>query len=395
MPSTIAATKRSWICSVTIRREDAVQRCPVEKKAPLIAQLTASARSASSSTTSGFLPPISSWNWAQARGALLRDVAAGVDRAREADRGDVGRVEQRLADHRAAPHDQVEDALRHAALLQDVGERPGGARHQVGGLEHHGVAVGERRRDLPGRDREREVPGRDQPDHAERLAVMSTSTPGPHRGHPLAGKAQRLAGEELEDLAGARRLADAFGQRLALLARQQLAELLPALQDLVAGRVEQVEALLRRAPRPGREGRLGGRDRPLRQRPVGARVLADHVVQIGRVDVVLRVRALDPLAADQMRLQRHGVLPAAIRSAGEPAPRRPAICRRPYGRGAVSSDAARGRPRAPAARAHSLRNRAPECALENIPWNVQIARAVHRLHQALVTTNRSAQRRCG
>jgi hypothetical protein len=39
-----------------------VQRCPVEKKAPLTAQSTAVARSASSSTTSGFLPPISSWN---------------------------------------------------------------------------------------------------------------------------------------------------------------------------------------------------------------------------------------------------------------------------------------------------------------------------------------------
>ena len=41
-------------------REDAVQRWPVEKKAPFTAHSTATARSASSSTTSGFLPPISS-----------------------------------------------------------------------------------------------------------------------------------------------------------------------------------------------------------------------------------------------------------------------------------------------------------------------------------------------
>jgi hypothetical protein len=46
--------------SVTIRREDAVQRWPVLKKEPFTAQSTATARSASSSTTSGFLPPISS-----------------------------------------------------------------------------------------------------------------------------------------------------------------------------------------------------------------------------------------------------------------------------------------------------------------------------------------------
>ncbi len=46
--------------SVTINRLDAVQRWPVEKNAPLTAQATAVSRSASSSTTSGFLPPISS-----------------------------------------------------------------------------------------------------------------------------------------------------------------------------------------------------------------------------------------------------------------------------------------------------------------------------------------------
>ena len=47
---------------MTISRDDAVQRWPVEKKAPLTAQSTAVFMSASSSTISGFLPPISSWN---------------------------------------------------------------------------------------------------------------------------------------------------------------------------------------------------------------------------------------------------------------------------------------------------------------------------------------------
>ncbi len=49
--------------SVTISREEAVQRWPVEKKAPFAAHSTAVLRSASSSTTSGFLPPISSWTF--------------------------------------------------------------------------------------------------------------------------------------------------------------------------------------------------------------------------------------------------------------------------------------------------------------------------------------------
>ena len=59
--SATAATKRSWMPSVTISRDEAVQRWPVEKNAPLTAHSTATPRSASSSTTSGFLPPISSW----------------------------------------------------------------------------------------------------------------------------------------------------------------------------------------------------------------------------------------------------------------------------------------------------------------------------------------------
>ncbi len=50
--------------AVTMSRAEAVQRCPVEKKAPCAAAFTAVARSASSSTTSGFLPPISSWTFA-------------------------------------------------------------------------------------------------------------------------------------------------------------------------------------------------------------------------------------------------------------------------------------------------------------------------------------------
>src|SRR6267142_5037808 len=65
---------------VTISREDEVQRCPVEKNAPLVAHSTAFLRSASSRTTSGFLPPISSCTFfigvaAVAAAATFRPVA--------------------------------------------------------------------------------------------------------------------------------------------------------------------------------------------------------------------------------------------------------------------------------------------------------------------------------
>ena len=166
----------------------------------------------------------------------------------------------RLADHRAAAHHQVEHAGRQPGAADDLGERPGAARHEVGGLEHDAVAVGERRRDLPGRDRDREVPRRDEPDDADRLAGDLDLDAGPHRGQLLAGEPQRLAGEELEDLPGARRLADAFGQGLALLARRAAARARPCGRGsrCRSGRARR-SAPAGVAARPGREGRLAPR----------------------------------------------------------------------------------------------------------------------------------------
>ena len=87
--------------SVTISRDEAVQRCPVEKKAPLTAHSTATSRSASSSTTSGFLPPISSWNFFIAlrtqAAATLRPVPTEPVKLIASTSVD---VEHRLADHR-------------------------------------------------------------------------------------------------------------------------------------------------------------------------------------------------------------------------------------------------------------------------------------------------------
>ena len=106
-------------------------------------------------------------------------------------------------------------------------DRPRAAGHEVRGLEHDGVAVRERGRDLPRRNRDRKVPRRDEADDADRLARHLDVDAGPHRRQLLAREAQHFAGEELEDVPGARRFADAFGQRLAFLARQQRARARP------------------------------------------------------------------------------------------------------------------------------------------------------------------------
>ena len=133
-------------------------------------------------------------------------------------------LENSLTDLGAAPHDQVEDALRQSGAAENVRQRPGAARHEIGGLEHHGVAVGERRRDFPGRNGDRKVPGRDQADDADRLARDLDIDIGPHRGELLASNAKRLPSKEGKDLSGAHDLADPLSQGLALLAGEQSAE---------------------------------------------------------------------------------------------------------------------------------------------------------------------------
>ena len=261
---------------------------------------TACARSASSSTTSGFLPPISSCTFFRLARALLGNALAHASRAGEADGVDAGVVDQRVTDDAAAAHDQVEHARRHAAAADDLGQRPGAAGHQVGRLEHHAVAVGQRRGDLPGRNGDGEVPGRDQADHAHRFAGDFDADARAYRGHDFTSQAQALAGEELEDVAGARDLANAFGHGLAFFTGQQGAEFFTPGQDFGADLVQRIGSGLDVAGRPGGEGGLGGLDRGIELRGIGLGVVADDVGNIGRIDVGGVLGTRNPLAVDEV-----------------------------------------------------------------------------------------------
>ena len=120
--------------------------------------------------------------------------------------------------------------------------------------------------------------------------VTSTSMPG--RTDAIFSPPQRLASEELEDGARPGGLADAVRERFALLARQQAAQLVLPRQNLAAGSVEDVEALLRcrlrppanagaprRWPRPDLRASLA---RTGRRHRSGSRV--DVGIEVGRVD---------------------------------------------------------------------------------------------------------------
>jgi hypothetical protein len=82
----------------------------------------------------------------------------------------------------ALPAHDVEHARR-----QHVGGQLGQTQHRVGGefggLEHHGVACGQCRPELPGRHVERIVPRGDRGDHAERVAAHHRGV----SGHVLTG----------------------------------------------------------------------------------------------------------------------------------------------------------------------------------------------------------------
>ena len=215
------------------------------------------------------------------RDRLGRDRAPGRHRAGEAERRDVGVVDQRLADDRAAAHHQVEHAGGQPGARQDVGERPGAAGHEVGRLAtprccrrrapgaifHAGIAIGK-------------FHGVIRPTTPSGSRVTSTSTPGRTDGELLAGQAQHLAGEELEDVAGARRLADALGQRLAFLARQQRARARPCARGSRSPAVSRMFARSWIEPvAQAGNAAFAAAIAASRLRGVGLRVLADHVAR--------------------------------------------------------------------------------------------------------------------
>ena len=125
--------------------------------------------------------------------------------------------------------------------------------------------------------------------------VTSTPTPGRTEGTHVAAGAQRLAGEELEDVAGARDLADGLGQGLAFFARQQVAELVARAPGSRLPAASRMSKRCCGVDRPQARLRLrGGGDGRARLRGIGLRVLADHVARVRRVDVARGAGAVRP-----------------------------------------------------------------------------------------------------
>ena len=108
------------------------------------------------------------------------------------------------------------------------------------------------------------------------------------RAHPselFAGDSQRLACEEIENLAGPRNLSRRLGQRLALFAGEETSEFVPPGEDFRGSAQQNIVSLLRGRARPSGKRGMGG---PYRSRGligVALRIFADDVVRVRGIDV--------------------------------------------------------------------------------------------------------------
>ena len=167
------------------------------------------------------------------------DRAAHIGRTRERHLVD-GRVFcNRGADVRATGHD-VDDAVGHARLGDELSQAQGGQRRLLGRLDHAGVAARQRGRELPCRDHQREVPRNDQSADTDGLAHGVVERAGERERVGVAGDLRDPARVVAEVLGGGR---DAHlagdADRLALVARLELGELVGVAVDEIADAPQQ------------------------------------------------------------------------------------------------------------------------------------------------------------
>ena len=297
-----------------------MQRWPVEKNAPFAAHSTAVFRSASSSTTSGLLPPISSWNFRMCSAeALATRLPVSTEPVKEiAFTSGLSRIACPTTE--PLPMTRLKHALRQAGALQDVGERPAAARHEVGRLEDHRVAVGERRRDLPGGNGDRKIPRRDQPDDADRLALDQHLDVRAARSAGARRRCARASPAKNAKIWPARVASPMPSASVFPSSRdEQPAELLLARQNLVGGLLQDLVARVDVEARPGRRRRLRRGDGALGVGLRGARVAADHLVGVRGIDVLRLALAFDPFAGDQIVVQFFGHFEPRIGKSGQSA----------------------------------------------------------------------------
>ena len=245
------ATARS-----TMTRLAAVQRWPVVPNADQTMPSVARSRSASARTTIAFLPPSSRDSALERGGPRVRDAAAGLGVAGEADDRHVRAFDDRVTDLAAGAGHEVDGPGREARL--DHAARRGASRSagvSLEGLNTTVLPVTSGRHHLPARDRHREVPGRDDPGDADRLADAHRPLVGQLRRRRVAEHPAALAGHEEGDVDALLDIAASLGQDLAHLAGHRPREALLVLGHQRPEAVQDLAALGCRGASPGGDPR--------------------------------------------------------------------------------------------------------------------------------------------
>ena len=236
----------------------------------------ASSRSASASTITQFLPPISdttrlTWPWPSGVSAAARRISRPTGaRAGERDHVDARVADERRADLAEAGQERQRLA-RHARLVQGVHERAGARRRLLGRLQDRRVPGGQRGGGHPAGDRQREVPGRDHRRHAARRVAHRVALAGHLHQRAALVELDRLARVVLEEVDRLADVAVGLRPRLGALAHLERGQLEPALAQDRRGAAQHLGALGGGARAPLAEAALGRLDRRRRRRPPSAR----------------------------------------------------------------------------------------------------------------------------
>ena len=209
----------------------------------------------------------------------------------------------------AEPVHEVDDAVGHAGLDEQLDEALREHRRVVRGLEDDGVPAHERRHDLPRGDRDGEVPRRDDADDADGLPNAHLELVGQLGGRRVAEQATAFAGHVVAHVDRFLDVAACLGEHLPHLARHEVRELVLRLGDERAEAEEDLAALRRRYEPPARVRLLRGVDGAIdvvRRRPWER---PDQVTVGGAAALERLAAGVDPLAADEvlmrLRARRH------------------------------------------------------------------------------------------
>ena len=245
---------RSDTSRTTYTRSIPEHVCPAFANPPHSAPAIAWSRSASASTSIGSLPPSSSTEPFSLR---AQPSATDLPASTEPVKNTLPTPDPTTAGAGPGAVDDPDQPVGDAGALEHAGDPLADQRRQRCRLQHHTVAGHQRERHLPERDAPRVVPRGDHADHAERLVderrALGLQEQLRHR--------DLLVGEELDP--GARDPGQRVDRRqhlhrerlaagLALLADDQVADLVGLVDQHLGGPLEVAGAVLERQLRPER-----------------------------------------------------------------------------------------------------------------------------------------------